>query len=165
MDRRKGGLKRSIATEGAGIPLGIVSAGANRHDSPLLGPTLQAATAQVGPYWPEQVTVHLDAGYDSKVTGGLLEELGMRGEIARKGVAAPIQVGKRWVCERNPFVDERLRKATPLHRPRRQDRRLLPLPRRRVRHRPCTHPRSPNPLPLGHPTHHPTPQINQMTVS
>jgi hypothetical protein len=38
VDRRKGGLKRSIATDGAGLPLGIVSAGANRHDSPLLGP-------------------------------------------------------------------------------------------------------------------------------
>jgi transposase len=36
VDRRKGGLKRSVATEASGIPLGIVSAGANRHDSPLL---------------------------------------------------------------------------------------------------------------------------------
>jgi hypothetical protein len=49
VDRRKGGLKRSVATEDAGVPLGVVSAGANRHDSPLLGPTLQAATTQVGP--------------------------------------------------------------------------------------------------------------------
>lgn len=100
VDRRKGGLKRSIVTEGAGVPLGIVSAGANRHDSPLLGPTLQAAAAQVGPHWPAQVTAHLDAGYDSGVTRRLLDELGLHGEIARKGVAAPIQVGKRWVCER-----------------------------------------------------------------
>jgi IS5 family transposase len=100
VDRCKGGLKRSIATEGAGIPLGIVSAGANRHDSPLLGPTLQQATVQVGPYWPVQVTVHLDAGYDSAVTRRLLDELGLHREIARKGVPAPIQVGKRWVCER-----------------------------------------------------------------
>jgi Putative transposase of IS4/5 family (DUF4096)/Transposase DDE domain len=100
VDRRKGGLKRSIATEGAGVPLGIVSAGANRHDSPLLGPTLAAATAQVGPSWPDSVTVHLDAGYDSGVTRTLLDGLGLHGEIARKGVPAPVQVGKRWVCER-----------------------------------------------------------------
>jgi hypothetical protein len=100
VDRRKNGLKRSIATEGAGIPLGIASAGANRHDSPLLGPTLQAATVQVGLYWPAQVTVHLDAGYDSAVTRRLLDDLGLHGQIARKGVPAPIQVGKRWVCER-----------------------------------------------------------------
>jgi hypothetical protein len=100
VDRRKGGLKRSIATEGADVPLGIVSAGANRHDSPLLGPTLQAATDQVGAHWPSQVTTHLDAGYDSAVTRELLDELGLHGEIARKGVAAPVQAGKRWVCER-----------------------------------------------------------------
>jgi hypothetical protein len=36
VDRRKGGLKRWVASDGHGIPLGIASAGANRHDSPLL---------------------------------------------------------------------------------------------------------------------------------
>lgn len=100
VDRRKGGLKRSVATEAAGIPLGVVSASANRHDSPLLGPTLAAATAQVDADWPAQVTVHLDAGYDSAVTRSLLNELGLHGQIACKGVPAPVQVGKRWVCER-----------------------------------------------------------------
>lgn len=99
VDRRKGGLKRSLATEGAGIPLGIVSAGAQRHDSPLLAPTLAAAKQQVGPL-PEHVTGHLDAGYDSSVTRALLDDLGFDGEIARKGVPAPIQAGRRWVVER-----------------------------------------------------------------
>jgi hypothetical protein len=80
--------------------VGVVSAGANRHDSPLLGSTLQAATIQVGPHWPNNVTVHLDAGYDSHVTRTLLDGLGLHGEIARKGVPAPVQVGKRWVAER-----------------------------------------------------------------
>jgi transposase len=84
VDRRKGGLKRSIATEGAGVPLGVVSAGANRHDSPLLGLTLHAATDQVGPRWPKDITVHLDAGYDSQITRSLLNSLGLHGEIARK---------------------------------------------------------------------------------
>ena len=45
VDRRKGGLKRSVATDGHGIPLGIASAGANRHDSPLLAPTLAPLAA------------------------------------------------------------------------------------------------------------------------
>src|SRR3954468_12494558 len=40
VDRGKQGLKRSVVTDGAGIPLHVVSAGANRHDSPLLAPTL-----------------------------------------------------------------------------------------------------------------------------
>jgi hypothetical protein len=100
VDRRKGGLKRSTATDAAGIPLGIVSAGAHRHDSPLLVPTLAAATAQVGPHWPDEITMHLDAGYDSTVTRIMLDTLGLHGEISRRGVPAPIQVGKRWVCER-----------------------------------------------------------------
>jgi hypothetical protein len=46
------------------------------------------------------VTGHLDAGYDSGVTRKLLAQLGFEGEISRKGVPAPIQVGKRWVVER-----------------------------------------------------------------
>ena len=100
VDRRKGGLKRSVATDGGGVPLGIVSAGANRHDSPLLGPTLHAAATQVGADWPAQVTVHLDAGYDSAITRILLDGLGLHGQIARKGVPAPVQIGKRWVVER-----------------------------------------------------------------
>jgi hypothetical protein len=100
VDRRKGGLKRSTATDGYGIPLGIASAGANRHDSPLLAPTLSAAFTQVGDQMPDESTAHLDAAYDSGVTRQLLDELGLDGEIARKGVPSPIQVGKRWVVER-----------------------------------------------------------------
>jgi transposase len=100
VDRRKGGLKRSVATEDTGVPLGVVSAGANRHDSPLLGPTLQAATTQVGPRWPTEVTVHLDAGYDSQITRDLLDTLGLHGEIAHKGEPTPVQNTKRWVTER-----------------------------------------------------------------
>jgi transposase len=99
VDRRKGGLKRSVACDGYGIPLGIVSAGANRHDSPLLRPTFEAAQTQVV-HFPAQVTVHLDAAYDSGVTRELLAELGFNGEIARKGLPTPIQIGNRWVIER-----------------------------------------------------------------
>src|SRR4051794_23336315 len=40
VDRRKQGLKRSVLVEGGGIPPGRVLAGAHRHDSPLLEPTL-----------------------------------------------------------------------------------------------------------------------------
>lgn len=38
---------------------------------------------------------------DSDKTRAALEELGFTGEIARKGVPAPIQTGKRWVVERS----------------------------------------------------------------
>lgn len=98
-DRRKGGLKRSTEVEGDGIPLGIVSVPAHRHDSPLLRPTLEAGWAQLHPM-PDDVTMHLDRAYDNKPCRDLLDELGFDAEIARKGVPAPIQVGKRWVVER-----------------------------------------------------------------
>jgi len=99
VDRGKQGLKRSVASDACGIPLGIVSDGANRHDSPLLGPILDAAQAQVGAM-PETVNVNLDRGYDSAKSRLLIAELGFTAEIARKGVPAPIQAGKRWVVER-----------------------------------------------------------------
>jgi transposase len=99
VDRRKSGLKRSVCVEGHGIPLGLVSAGANRHDSPLLEPTLRMASAQIGVF-PDDVTAHLDAAYDSGPTRQLLDDLGLDSEIAQKGIPSPIQVGKRWVVER-----------------------------------------------------------------
>ena len=99
VNRRKGGLKRSVAGDGGGIPLGMVAAGANRHDSPLLRTTLEQAAAQIGCY-PQQVTAHLDAGYDSSVTRDLLHELGLEAEIAHKGAPAPVQATRRWPIER-----------------------------------------------------------------
>jgi transposase len=98
VDRGKQGLKRSTLTDATGVPLHLVSAGANHHDSPLLGPTLAGLKG-----WgvdPAATTVHLDRGYDSGVIRTLLADLGFTGEIARKGVPAPLQVGKRWVVER-----------------------------------------------------------------
>jgi hypothetical protein len=100
VDRRKGGLKRPVASDRHGIPLGLVSATANRHDSPLLAPTLQAASRQLDRVLPEDRSCHLDRGYDSTVTRQLLDQLGFQGEIARKGVPAPVQAGTRRVAGR-----------------------------------------------------------------
>ena len=100
MDRAKRGLKRSMAVDAEGIPLGVVGAGANRHDSPLLAPTLDHASASVGGL-PEGASVHLDRGYDSFVTRERLKERGLIGEIAQKGKPAPLVAAtKRWVVER-----------------------------------------------------------------
>jgi hypothetical protein len=98
VDRGKQGLKRSLVTDGVGIPLHVVSAGANRHDAPLLGPTLAGLEKLDG--LPDDVTIHLDRGYDGNPTRALLDALGFDGAIARKGVPAPIQAGSRWVVER-----------------------------------------------------------------
>ena len=98
VDRGKRGLKRSLATDAHGIPLGAVTAAANTHDSPLLAPTLDLLD-RVGPL-PDHITVHLGRGYDSQVTRDLLADRGLTGRIAAKGTPAPIQAGQRWVVER-----------------------------------------------------------------
>lgn len=98
VDRGKQGLKRSTLTDATGVPLHVVAAGANRHDNPLLDPTL--AGLEVWGADPAETTVHLDRGYDSGATRTRLADLGFTGAIARKGLPAPLQVGKRWVVER-----------------------------------------------------------------
>jgi transposase len=101
VDRGKQGTKRSLLVDGAGIPLGCVVAGAHRNDSPLLRPTLEHLgrfDEGLGVGLPDDITVHLDAGYDSHKTRGLLDELGCRGVISQKGF--PLQAGRRWVIER-----------------------------------------------------------------
>ena len=98
VDRRKQGLKRSVATEAAGIPLAALPAPANHRDDGLLAATLDAL-AGVGPL-PAQPVVHLDAGYDYQPCRQVLTEHGMVGQIATRGMPAPIQAGRRWVIER-----------------------------------------------------------------
>lgn len=91
-------MKRSVLVDGYGIPLGRVLTGAHRHDSPLLAPTLDHLD-DLGPL-PDEVTVHLDAGYDSGKTTDTLTERNLAGDIAHKGDKAPIQASKRWHVER-----------------------------------------------------------------
>jgi hypothetical protein len=64
VDRRKQGLKRSVAVEAGDIPLAAVPAPANHRDDRLLAA------------W------------------------GMAGQIATRGVPAPIQADRRWVIDR-----------------------------------------------------------------
>jgi transposase len=98
VDRGKGGLKRSIVVDAAGIPMGCVTAPANRHDSPLLGETLDALGA-LGEM-PDRVRVHLDRAYDSAPTRRELAVRCLVEEISEKGKPAPVQAGMRWVVER-----------------------------------------------------------------
>lgn len=99
VDRGKQGTKRSTAVDGKGIPIGGISAGANRHDSPLLVPTLEHAAASVGGL-PEEASIHLDRAYDSLLTRERLRERNLIAEIAKKGQPAPLHSGQRWVSER-----------------------------------------------------------------
>jgi hypothetical protein len=71
VDRGKQGMKRSVACDGGGLPLHLVAARANDHDSPLLEPTLAGICDMIGP-WPDRPAMHLDRGYDSTKTRDLL---------------------------------------------------------------------------------------------
>ena len=98
VDRGKQGIKRSTVVDAKGIPLGAVAAPANRHDSPLLDETLN--TLGVLGRLPEQVSVHLDRGYDSRSTREKLKDRGLLPAISEKGKPAPLAATKRWVVER-----------------------------------------------------------------
>jgi transposase len=98
VDRGKRGIKRSMVVDANGIPLGAIAAPANRHDSPLLGETLDTMEA-LGEL-PERMSVHLDRGYDSGVTRERLWRRELVAEISEQGWPAPISATKRWVVER-----------------------------------------------------------------
>jgi hypothetical protein len=98
VDRGKQGLKRLVAIEADRMPLAALPAPANHRDDGLLVATLDAIGA-VGPL-PAQPVVHLDAGYHDQPCRQVLAERGMVGQIATRGLPAPIQVGRWWVMER-----------------------------------------------------------------
>lgn len=98
-DRGKSGQKRSVLTEGHGLPIGVVLAGANRHDSRLLEPSLECLS-RFGFYLPETTRVDLDAGYDSRGTRALLSEKGCGWKISPKGTYVEINHTRRWKVER-----------------------------------------------------------------
>jgi len=104
-DRAKTGWKWSLATDRWGIPIGWVTAGANRNDSILLEPTLQAVAARG--LLTEVHTLHLDRGYDSSLTLTRCAELGLTDIVcAKKNTAGktktkkPLSLGMRWPVER-----------------------------------------------------------------
>lgn len=98
VDRGKQGLKRSLVTDATGVPLHLVTAGANVHATHLLRPTLEGVTGRdlVLPDRP----VALDRGYDSRRTRATLAELGLVGQIAHQPTGGPMPLGERWVVER-----------------------------------------------------------------
>lgn len=106
-DRGKQGTKRSLRTDGQGIPLAIVVAGANRHDKRLLAATLDGlVVARPEPSEEDRQHLSLDRGYDYDTS---------REEAASRGyeVHIPLPRGqersqpyaegsrpRRWVVER-----------------------------------------------------------------
>jgi Transposase DDE domain len=154
VDRGKQGIKRSMAVDERGIPLGAVTAPANRHDSPLLDPTLDVVAETLG-VLPEGTSVHLDRGYDSDLTRERLEHRRLSWEISKKGkprqagaFLGHLSVGGR----EDEFVAQRPQEACLVHGASGEGDRLLGCLLRRGDHSEETDPGSLEPLPLGKPT-------------
>ena len=105
-DRAKGGVKRSLLTDGHGIPIGLAVAGANRHDMKLVRPTLDSLVVKrPQPTEAQPQGMCLDKGYDYQEVRDILEAFGFtahirsRGEEAQAMKAQAGQKARRWVVE------------------------------------------------------------------
>lgn len=106
-DRSKAGTKRSLLTEGHGIPLGVAVAGANRHDSQLVEATLRSIPIVRPPPSAEQPQhMCLDAAYVGQAVEETLAQWGytahIRGRAEEKAAQQriPGYRARRWVAER-----------------------------------------------------------------
>jgi putative transposase len=105
-DRGKGGVKRSLLTDGAGLPLAVAVDGANRHDMRLVAATLDGIV--VARPAPDEVAqdLCLDAGYDyaavraDVAARGYAAHIRSRGEERADKAVHPEAKARRWVVER-----------------------------------------------------------------
>jgi len=105
-DRSKSGTKRSVLTEGRGVPLAVIVAGANEPDMILLAETLGAvvvARPEPTPEAPQNLCA--DKGYDYDVcwddarSFGYTPHIRARGEELQDRVQYPDYRPHRWVVE------------------------------------------------------------------
>lgn len=116
-DRAKSGVKRSLLTEGHGIPLGLVVEGANRPDMKLVRPTIESIVlARPEPSEEQPQGMCLDKGYDFQEVRDILAEFGFTAHIRARGEEAkPLaqeagRRARRWVVERTHSWMNRFRR-------------------------------------------------------
>jgi transposase len=116
-DRAKGGVKRSLVTEGHGVPLGVVMEGANRHDMKLVRATLDSiVVARPAPTAEQPQGLCLDKGYDYQEVREIVAEFGFtahsrsRGKAARALTMEASKKARRWVVERTHSWMNRFRR-------------------------------------------------------
>ncbi len=106
-DRGKSGTKRSLLTDGGGVPLSVVVAGANVHDMRLVGVTLDRMMVP-RPDPLTQVEQHFcaDKGYDYPSVRCLIDFWGYTAHIKSRAQEReekkriPCYRARRWVVER-----------------------------------------------------------------
>lgn len=116
-DRAKDGVKRSLLCEGAGVPIGLVVDGANRHDMRLVEPTLESIPVdRPRPTRRHPQGLCLDKGYDYDNVRDLVREFGYTAHIRARGEEAQAikrEAGfkaRRWVVERTHSWMNRFRR-------------------------------------------------------
>jgi len=116
-NRGKSCTKRSLLTDGKGIPISLAVEGANRHDIKLTEPTLKIMIVE-RPKPTKENPQHmcLDKGYDYPEIHALIKEWGYtthikaRGEEIRKKRNIPLYRAIHWVVERTHSWINRFRR-------------------------------------------------------
>jgi putative transposase len=117
-DRGKMGAKRSLLTEGGGVPIGLAVEGANRHDCKMVRETIESIPVKrpaPTPATPQGMC--LDKGYDDDEVRDLLAEFGFTAHIRARGEEAKALQqdagfrARRWVVERTHSWMNRFRRV------------------------------------------------------
>jgi putative transposase len=105
-DRGKIGTKRSVLTDGGGVPIGLAVEGANRHDFKMVKETITSIPVErPTPTLEQPQGLCLDKGYDDDEVRELLAEFGFTAHIRARGEEAQAitrEAGykaRRWVVE------------------------------------------------------------------
>jgi len=123
-DRAKLGTKRSVLTDGAGVPLGVVVSGANTPDMKLVATTLASIPVErPTPTTVDPQNLCLDKGYDYPQVRELVDAYGYTAHIPRKRKPnepaakaedpkqkIPGYRARRWVVERTHSWMNRFRR-------------------------------------------------------
>ncbi|NJL54204.1 IS5 family transposase [bacterium] len=116
-DRGKDGVKRSLLTEGNGVPIGLAIDGANRHDMKLVRATIESIVIErPAPSEEQPQGMCLDKGYDYEPVREILAEFGFtahirsRGEEAKELAREAGKRARRWVVERSHSWMNRFRR-------------------------------------------------------
>lgn len=116
-DRAKKGVKRSVLTEGGGIPIGLAIDGANRHDMKMVEATVNSIPLKrPKPTKQRPQGMCLDKGYDYDSVRDLVAEFGYTAHIRARGEEAQAikrDAGfkaRRWVVERTHSWMNRFRR-------------------------------------------------------
>ena len=85
-DRGKQGTKRSLLSEGGGVPIGLLVEGSNRNDFKLLREAIESiAIERPLPTAQREQGMCLDKGYDYDEVRDILMEFGFTAHIRARG--------------------------------------------------------------------------------